>query len=98
MSALLMHAQTGYNDFTYPMTPIDALIRDSLRFMSLAMTLSSSKIDWTYCCRAWAAEHGRISLSLLQVVCSNDLLLSLAFIAPMMPPQASIMPSRSEIT
>jgi len=32
---------------SYPMTPIDDRINASLRFVSLAMVLSSSKIDCT---------------------------------------------------
>jgi hypothetical protein len=39
---------------TYPMTPMEARMRDSLRFMSLAMAPRSEKIKGTYCCRTWA--------------------------------------------
>lgn len=82
---------------SYPITPIEALIKASLRFASPAMLLSSSKIDCTYGWRTWAAGNGQ------KLWCevdhgSRDSLLELAFMAPIMPPQASIMPSRKETT
>ena len=40
---------------TYPMTPMDARIRASLRFMSLAMLLRRLKMVGTYGWRTWAA-------------------------------------------
>jgi hypothetical protein len=39
---------------SYPMTPMEARIKGSLRLVSLAMELSKVKILVTYGCRTWA--------------------------------------------
>ena len=83
------------------MTPIDDRIKGSLRLPSDAIMLRSSKMVVTCGWRSCAALH--VSILFYNAIFTflrlgKVSLLPLIFMAPMMPLQASIMPSRSDTT